>query len=110
MPGPEHGFIRAIETLITGIIISVVIRAFIDALDLGILGIIISILIFGVSIFSIITLSGKMKYWAFGYTVGWFIGLGIMIYALSSLLNPFEVAAYIVITIFTLVLKISNKI
>jgi len=109
MANIEHGFQRAIETMVGGIIASLVIRALLDSLNIGNFAILISILIYTISIFSIIALSGKMKYWGFMYTIGWFFGLIIMMYALSSMISPAEIVLYIIITIIALIIKMSNK-
>ncbi len=110
MPDIGHGFQRAIGTLIGGLIISLIIRGVLETLELGTLAILISVLIYGLSLFSIVVLSGKMKYWGFMYTFGWLFGLAIILYALSSMISPIEIFLYILITIIALAIKFSNKI
>ena len=110
MPDAGHGFQRAIITLIVGVVVSLVVRAMLESFELENLAIIVSVLIYGISIFLIIALSEKMKYWGFMYTIGWFFGLIIMLYALSSIISPVEIVLYAAITIIALAVKISNKI
>jgi len=110
MPDIGHGFQRAIVTILGGIIISIVIRSILESYELGNLAIIVSVLIYEISIFSIMVLSGKMKYWGFMYTIGWFFGLTIMFYSSSSIISPIEIVLYIIITTIVLVAKLSNKI
>ena len=110
MPDMGHGFQRAIWTLIGGLMISLIIRGVLESLDLGPQAVLISVLVYALSIFSLVVLSGKMKYWGFMYTIGWLFGLAIMLYALSSMISPIEIFLYIVITIIALAIKLSNKI
>lgn len=107
MPNIYHGFIRAIITTISGLIIALFTRAIIvEAIDNEGLALVVSITIFA---FSLYILSGKMNYWGIMYTTGWFIGIAIMFYMLSSMISPIEIISYLGVTVIILGIKISHK-
>ena len=107
MPTFEDGFIRAIGYTISGFIISLILKTIIsDILENELLAILFSILIFGLSLYVI---SSNMEYWGILYTVGWFLGLLLMFYSMSSLIAWYEIVIYLFLTIFILIGKISNK-
>lgn len=109
MPGFEHGFKRGFLTFIVAFLVTLIVRAFLEAMDLGYLASVISILIFLISLVSIIEISGNMYYWGILYSVGFLVGLIFLLYAFSSMLNPIELFAYILITIIAISIKISHK-
>ena len=107
MPNIVHGFIRAIITTISGLIIALFTKVIIvEAIDNEGLALLVSIAIFAVSLY---ILSGKMNYWGVMYTIGWFIGLAIMFYTLSSMISPLEIITYIGVTVVILGIKIFHK-
>lgn len=107
MPNIVHGFIRAIITTISGLIIALFTKVMIvEAIDNEGFALLVSIAIFAVSLY---ILSGKMNYWGIMYTIGWFIGLAIMFYTLSSMISPLEIITYIGVTVIILGIKISHK-
>ena len=107
MPNIVHGFIRAIITTISGLIIALFTKVIIvEAIDNEGLALLVSIAIFAVSLY---ILSGKMNYWGIMYTIGWFIGLAIMFYTLSSMISPIEIICYISVTVVILGIKIFHK-
>lgn len=107
MPNIVHGFIRAIMTTISGLIIALFTKVIIvEAIDNEGLALLVSIVIFAVSLY---ILSGKMNYWGIMYTIGWFIGLSIMFYTLSSMISPIEIISYIGMTVVILGIKVFHK-
>jgi len=107
MPNIVHGFIRAIITTISGLIVALLTKVIIvEAIDNEGLALLVSIAIFAVSLY---ILSGKMNYWGIMYTIGWFIGLAIMFYTLSSMISPIEIISYIGVTVVILGIKVFHK-
>ena len=107
MPNIYHGFIRAIITTISGLIIALFTKVIIvEAIDNEGIALLVAIAIFA---FSLFILSGKMNYWGILYTIGWFIGLAIMFYFLSSMISSMESVSYIIVTIVILGIKIFHK-
>lgn len=107
MPNIVHGFIRAIITTISGLIVALLTKLIIiETIDNEGLALLVSIAIFAVSLY---ILSGKMNYWGIIYTTGWLIGLAIMFYTLSSVISPLEIASYIIATALILGIKIFHK-
>ena len=107
MPNIIDGFIRAIVSSVIGIVISVGTRAIIsDLLDNEVFGIIASLVIFAISLYII---TSKMKYWGIIYTIGWFVGLAFMYYALSSIIDWYEIVLYLVVSGIILYGKLINK-
>lgn len=107
MPNIVHGFIRVIITTISGLIVALCTKVIIvEAIDNEGLALLVSIAIFAVSLY---ILSGKMNYWGIMYTIGWFIGLAIIFYTLSSMISPIEIISYIGVTVVILGIKVFHK-
>jgi len=107
MPNIIDGLIRAIFSTIFGLIISIVTREIVSELSGNeILGILVSLGIFTISIYIIV---GNMNYWGILYTLGWLIGLGIMYYSMSTLIEWYEIILYLGISITILFAKLKNK-
>jgi hypothetical protein len=101
------GFIRAILSTIFGLILSIATKEIVSSLtENEILGIFASLAVFAISLYII---TSNMKYWGIVYTIGWFIGLVIMYYYMTSLVEWYEIVLYLVISGFILYGKLSKK-
>ena len=102
LPNIGHGFWRAFETIITGILIVALVRGLLGAYNLEFLVILFDI----ISIIALVLLYERMKYWGVGYSIGWIIGLLLFI----SILSPLEAVLYVIVFIIAFGVKIRNKI
>ena len=106
MPNLIDGFIRAFIGTIIGLVISLVTKEIVsDLLKNETLGILTSVIIFAISFYVILS---KMEYWGIMYTIGWIIGLAIIYYAMSSMVEWYEIILYLVTSAIILYGKISK--
>jgi len=102
------GFIRAIFSTITGLIISIISKESVSSiLQNEILGSLTALAVFTLSIY---VAARKMKFWGILYTMGWIIGLGIMYYSMASVIELYEIILYPLMSGLILYAKIKNKI
>lgn len=102
MPGFEYGIKRAFVEIIIGFIVVLTIQAILHSFKMDHLVVIFDLL----SIVAIIFLFDKMTFWSLSYLIGWIIGFSIF----SFVLTRWEIVLYVVVTIFTLFIKLRNKI
>lgn len=101
------GFIRAIISTIFGIVISLVTKEIVSNLmENEVLGIIASLCIFAISLYAI---TSKMKYWGILYTLGWIVGLGLMYYSMTSIVEWYEIFLYLGTSAIILYNKLRKK-
>lgn len=98
------GFIRAITTIVLGTTLSYIFKEFItNLMENEIIGFLVSLGIFAISLYAI---TSKMKYWGILYTIGWIIGLALMYYYMSSIIEWYEIILYPLISILILYNKL----
>lgn len=102
IPSFSDGFASAFTQAVTGIVMVIFARAFLESQGYESLFFLINIL----SIIGIILLIDKIPYWGITYTIGWILGI---FYLGSKLMEWWEIPVYIVIGIFFLYVKINNK-
>jgi len=102
MPGFVHGLKRCFEIIIMGFMLAILIRALLKETGNHYLIILFDLF----SIFAILILSTKIKYWSLSYLMGWLFGFMIF----SIMLSPWEIVLYLIVAIPLLVLKIKRKI
>ena len=97
MPDLGDGARRAMETVLSAIVISIFLKALSESslMSRGLIS-----LINVVSIFGIIILTKDMKYWGTGYLLGWSVGIifGISIFLQSGLIGALDIVLYIAVT------------
>lgn len=102
-----YGLKRAITSTISGLIIALITREVIlEVSNSEVLAIVVSLCIFTLSFYILL---GKMKYWGILYIIGWFGGLALMYYCLSSVISVYEIGLYITVTIVILYIKVKNR-
>ena len=102
MPGFPYGLNRALQVVVGGFILALIIRVMLEALGYKELIVLFNLL----SIVIIILLFQKMNYWSLSYLIGWVIGL----MAFCLILEPWEIILYVVVTIVILFIKIKRRI
>ena len=107
MPNIFHGFIRAILSTIGGLIISIASKEIVsNLLENELIGILVSLGVFTISLYVI---TSNMKYWGILYLIGWILGLGLMYYSMSSIIEWYEIIAYIGVSSIILYGKLKRK-
>jgi uncharacterized membrane protein YgdD (TMEM256/DUF423 family) len=103
MPTAESGFVTAITGVLSGLIIEVMLKSFVDA---GLLSQS-TILVYQLAnIATIIAFVHATRYWGTLYLFGWWFGSGIMLY--SGLLGGPEFAFYSIVLILVLASRIKR--
>ena len=97
MPHYKYGFIKAAGGMISGFILTVIVRTV-----LGSFAIMFNLL----SIVAVIALIDVMPYWSISYLLGWLLGL---IWIGPYFMPWWELAIYIAVGGFFLWIKIQNK-
>jgi len=104
MPRAEYGFARAISEVVGGLIISVLLSAFVST------GLISSSYLLLFELFNLVlTISFilALPYWGTGYLFGWLLGLAIM--SQSGLVGPLDFVIYFVIPFIVLVVRFLKR-
>ena len=103
MPDARNGFVTAVTSVISGLMVEIVLKAFVDA------GLIPSSMILVcqlTGILALIVFVHATRYWGTLYLFGWWFGSGIMFY--SGLLGIWEFAFYSVILLLILFSRIKR--
>jgi hypothetical protein len=103
MPNASNGFVTAITGVISGFMVEVILKAFVDS------GRIPSYMVFVYQMLGILALVAFVhvtKYWGTLYLFGWWFGSGIMAY--SGLLSLWEFLFYSAILILVLFSRIKR--
>ncbi|NJE62453.1 hypothetical protein [Thermococcus sp. 21S7] len=101
IPGMEYGFERAIFEIVSGFVLSLVVRAFAYSFGLPWVSFLFNVL----SILLTIGLIDKMPFWSMSYLLGWLLGL---IYIGPTFLSLPELLLYFSITLFVLYGKLRS--
>jgi len=99
----EYGFRRAITEMVSGIVVAVILQAFVSS---GLIPYSYVLLFHLVNIVSTIALVFAIPYWATSYIIGWLIGLAIM--SRSGLIGTLEFVIYF-IPFFVLIARLVKK-
>lgn len=103
MPNAENGLVTAIIGIVSGFIVEILLKAFVDS------GIVPSSMILVYQLTNILAIFAFVhvtRYWGTLYLVGWWFGAGIMLY--SGLLGSLEFVFYSVILLLVLVSRIKK--
>lgn len=100
----EYGFKRAIEEIVTGIVISALFQGFANT---GLIPGYYEVVFHLVNVSSAVALVFAAPFWATSYTIGWLFGLSIM--SRSGLIEAWEFVIYLT-PLFVLVLRLIRKV
>jgi hypothetical protein len=103
MPNASNGFVTAITGVISGFMVEVILKAFVDSSRIP------SYMVFVYQMLGILALVAFVhvtKYWGTLYLFGWWFGSGIMAY--SGLLSLWEFLFYSAILILVLFSRIKR--
>jgi len=99
----EYGFSRAITEIVTGIVLAVVLEAFVTS---GLIPYSYVLLFHLLNVVSTIAFIFAIPYWATSYIIGWLIGLTIM--SRSGLIGALDFIIYL-IPLFFLIARFVKK-
>jgi len=104
MPRAEYGFARAISEVVGGLIVSVLLSAFVST------GLIPSSYLLMFELVNLALTIGfilALPYWGTGYLFGWLLGLAIMFQ--SGLVGPLDFVIYFVIPFIVLIVRFLKR-